>query len=148
MFNYNFPSENLLIAGVTLQSELRKYSSDRIRFLDEGVPDNVLIKSYLESKCFLFCSKFEGFGIPLIEAAICEKPIIASNTTSIPEILNGNGMLIEPTILGIKKGIDDFLDNGQNMKMDYQRIIGRFINWQDPANTVMAAFYNCSKHTK
>ena len=44
-------------------------------------------------------SKWEGFGLVLIEYMACDKPIIASNVGGIPNIItnNENGYLIEPT---------------------------------------------------
>lgn len=45
---------------------------------------------------FAFPSRFEGFGMPLIETMACGVPIVASNTTSIPEIVGDAGLLCGP----------------------------------------------------
>jgi alpha-1,3-rhamnosyl/mannosyltransferase len=42
-------------------------------------------------------SLYEGFGLPLVEAMACGTPVIASNTSSIPEVLGGAGILVDPT---------------------------------------------------
>jgi glycosyltransferase involved in cell wall biosynthesis len=39
---------------------------------------------------------FEGFGIPLVEAMSCGVPIITSNITSMPEVVEDAGMLVDP----------------------------------------------------
>jgi glycosyltransferase involved in cell wall biosynthesis len=39
----------------------------------------------------------EGFGIPPLEAMQCGVPVIASNTTSIPEVVGDAGILLPPT---------------------------------------------------
>ena len=39
---------------------------------------------------------FEGFGIPLVEAMSCGVPVITSNITSMPEIVEDAGLLVDP----------------------------------------------------
>ncbi|MCB0402318.1 MAG: glycosyltransferase family 4 protein [Flavobacteriales bacterium] len=39
---------------------------------------------------------FEGFGIPLVEAMRCGTPVVASNTTSMPEVVEEAGILVNP----------------------------------------------------
>lgn len=137
VFESALKNQTLIIGGISKNSPLRRYSSDRIKFLDDGVSDSILIKTYLECKCFLFCSKYEGFGIPVIEAAICEKPIIASNATSLPEILNGCGLLIEPSYKGILSGINFYLKNPATLNVDYKKITSLFYDWKNPANVIL-----------
>ena len=51
---------------------------------------------YSGAEIFLYPSLYEGFGIPPLEAMACGTPVIASNTSSIPEILEGNALLVNP----------------------------------------------------
>ncbi|MBP2134453.1 glycosyltransferase involved in cell wall biosynthesis [Methanomicrobium sp. W14] len=51
---------------------------------------------YACAKALVFPSLFEGFGIPVIEAMASECPVIASNTTSIPEIAGDAAYLFDP----------------------------------------------------
>jgi glycosyltransferase involved in cell wall biosynthesis len=51
---------------------------------------------YCLADVFAFPSLYEGFGIPLIEAMACGCPIVAANTGTPPEILNGAGYLVDP----------------------------------------------------
>lgn len=44
---------------------------------------------YKHAKAFLFPSVFEGFGIPPIEAMMCDTPVITTRCTSIPEVTQG-----------------------------------------------------------
>jgi glycosyltransferase involved in cell wall biosynthesis len=43
-----------------------------------------------------FVSTFEGFGIPILEALCCRVPAIASNTSSMPEVVGDAGILVDP----------------------------------------------------
>lgn len=51
---------------------------------------------YNLASLFVFPSFFEGFGFPPLEAMRCGVPVIASNSSSMPEVVNGGGILIDP----------------------------------------------------
>jgi glycosyltransferase involved in cell wall biosynthesis len=61
------------------------------------VQDEDLAAIYSGATAFLFPSFAEGFGIPPLEAMQCGTPVIASNTTSIPEVVGDAGILLAPT---------------------------------------------------
>ncbi|KPV54539.1 hypothetical protein SE17_03160 [Kouleothrix aurantiaca] len=52
---------------------------------------------YLHARALVFPSLFEGFGIPLVEAMAAGCPVVASNTTSIPEVVGDAALLFDPT---------------------------------------------------
>jgi glycosyltransferase involved in cell wall biosynthesis len=71
-------------------------TAEDIRFLGY-VPDEDLPILYSGSSLFVFPSLYEGFGLPLVEAMACSAPVIASNTSSIPEVVGDAGLLVPPT---------------------------------------------------
>ena len=62
----------------------------------EYVDDEQLKKLYNVSTVFLFPSYYEGFGFPPLEAMQSGLPVLASNTTSLKEIINSGGILHNP----------------------------------------------------
>ena len=48
------------------------------------------------SSLFVYPSLFEGFGFPPLEAMACGVPVIASNNSSLPEVVGNGGALIDP----------------------------------------------------
>lgn len=44
----------------------------------------------------VYCSFFEGFGIPILEAFHAEVPVVTSNNTSIPEVAGDAALLVDP----------------------------------------------------
>ncbi len=60
------------------------------------VPDTDLPVLMSGAAVFLYPSLYEGFGIPTIEAMACGTPVIASNSTSLPEVVGDAGLLVDP----------------------------------------------------
>lgn len=46
--------------------------------------------------CAVFPSRYEGFGLPVLEALACGTPMVASNSSSLPELLGDAGFAIDP----------------------------------------------------
>ncbi|MDO9048436.1 MAG: glycosyltransferase family 1 protein [Methylobacter sp.] len=60
------------------------------------VEDEELISLYTEATLFVFPSKHEGFGLPVLEAMACGAPVIGSNSTSLPEVIGLAEALFDP----------------------------------------------------
>ncbi len=55
-----------------------------------------IVELYRRCAIFVFPSTAESFGMPLVEAMACGAPIIASNTTAMPEIAGDAALLCDP----------------------------------------------------
>jgi glycosyltransferase involved in cell wall biosynthesis len=51
---------------------------------------------YRGAACAVFPSRYEGFGLPVLEALACGTPLVTSNTSSLPEILGDAGFAVDP----------------------------------------------------
>ncbi len=51
---------------------------------------------YAGALALVFPSLYEGFGFPVLEAMSCGTPVIASNTSSLPELVGDAGLLVDP----------------------------------------------------
>lgn len=60
------------------------------------VPIEEIVDLYNLADVFVYPSFFEGFGMPPLEAMACGAPVVASNVTSIPEVVGDAGLLIDP----------------------------------------------------
>lgn len=78
----SFAMESLIREGRIVQFE--KLSSTDLNLL------------YNHARAFLFPSIYEGFGMPILEAARAGCPIIASNSSSIPEVLGNSDFYFDP----------------------------------------------------
>jgi glycosyltransferase involved in cell wall biosynthesis len=58
--------------------------------------DEKLADLYYGASVFIFPSLYEGFGIPLIEAMACSCPVVAANSSCIPEVAGDAALLFNP----------------------------------------------------
>jgi glycosyltransferase involved in cell wall biosynthesis len=95
---------------------------------------------YNLASLFVFPSFFEGFGFPPLEAMRCGVPVITSNSSSLPEVINGGGILVDPNrpseiatamreILTNKTLRENLIQKGlkQAQKFDWKKSAKKFI---------------------
>lgn len=68
-----------------------------------GVPFADLPALYRMAEFSLYPSHYEGFGIPILEALECGTPVIAANTSSLPEAGGNATVYVEPDDVGAMK---------------------------------------------
>jgi glycosyltransferase involved in cell wall biosynthesis len=98
-----FEDLKLLIIGeeVTRFPHLRRlvhrhHLHGHVRFFGY-VADATLSVLYRLASVFVFPSLYEGFGLPPLEAMAMGAPVIASNVSSLPEVVGDAAILIDPT---------------------------------------------------
>ena len=82
----DFLKLNMLIAGGEMRTLKYAPPDSEVNYLGY-VSNEELRYLYENASLFIFPSFYEGFGIPPLEAMIVQCPVIASNTSSIPEVL-------------------------------------------------------------
>lgn len=77
-----------------------------------GITDEQLVNEYEESDIIAFASTLEGFGMPIVEGQLIGRPVVTSETTSMPEVAGDGAVLVDPYSVdsiqvGIKRVIED-----------------------------------------
>ena len=91
---------DLVFAGDPLSPELKQLKSDiglNGNVLEVPHPSDATLEAlYSHAFALLYPTKFEGFGWPAIEAQTCGCPVVASQSTSIPEVVGESALLRAP----------------------------------------------------
>lgn len=90
----------LCLVGPVLTEDEKKFLhrigiGDRVVSLGY-VSDSFLASLYQQCEALIYPSLYEGFGIPLLEAMQNDAPVLASNTSSIPEVVGDAAILFDP----------------------------------------------------
>jgi glycosyltransferase involved in cell wall biosynthesis len=99
------PVAQLAIAGHALGSDTRLFPDlnrmiaqlrirDSVARTDVPLADNPLL--YNAATAFAFPSRYEGFGLPPLEAMACGTPVVASSASSMPEIVGDAALMAAP----------------------------------------------------
>ena len=105
-----------------LQKEVFNLGDYKDKILKLGyVDDEDLNILYNHSLFFTYISKYEGFGMPPLEAMMCGTPVITSNTSSIPEVVGDSAIKIDPeNEEECIKAMEDFYFN-EKLREEYSK---------------------------
>jgi len=85
-----FPELTLMLVGGGGLTALERDHIARLglghRVLQRSVADIDMPAAYSGARAFVFPSRYEGFGLPVLEAMACGAPVILANASSLPEV--------------------------------------------------------------
>jgi glycosyltransferase involved in cell wall biosynthesis len=115
---------------------------DRIHFTG-FVPERRLLHLYNACDLFVFPSFYEGFGLPILEAMACGRAVACSDTSAMPEVADGAGVLFDPTQPEqIARAMSDILlepaMRGRLERLGAER--ATFFNWQVSARATLDVY--------
>lgn len=87
--------------------------SNKIIFLGK-IEEEDLPSIYRGALAVLYVSLYEGFGLPPLEAMACGAPVLASNVTSLPEVVSNAGIMVDPyDIEAIANAINELVESSE-----------------------------------
>ena len=77
-----------------------------------SISDGKLVELYQRASLFVFPSRYEGFGLPILEAMACGCPVVSSNASSLPEVAGDAAVLVDPfNVQGFASAIERMLSD-------------------------------------
>lgn len=116
----------------------------QVQFL-ESVSQEKLLQSYSDCDLLVLPSKTEGWGLSLMEAMACGKPVVASRVGGIPELVRDgqDGLLVEPgDVRALADSIVSVLKDPalrRRMGISGRERVSHF-SWDETAKLVLAAY--------
>ena len=126
-----------------LEAAIRRHGLQaQVRFVG-FVPDEDLPLLYRAVDALVFPSLFEGFGLPVLEAMACGTPVVASNTSSLPEVAGDAALLVDPLDAGamaaaIRRLLEDAALRRELIARGLQR--ARAWSWERAAQRVLDVY--------
>jgi glycosyltransferase involved in cell wall biosynthesis len=123
---------------------------DEIAGLKPAVRRRIIMPGFIEDEnkaalisgasALLYPSLYEGFGFPLLEGQACGTPVLAANSSSLPEIAGGAALLVDPRDSGaLTAALRRIADDG-NLRHDLERqglINVKQFTWERTASSVL-----------
>ena len=144
----------LVVAGRLPDAHTALFPDPRRITAQLGIEDNVRFTGWISEEdkpalytgalFFAFLSLYEGFGLEPLEAMSCGTPVLASNSTCLPEIVGSGGLLVDPTdVPRVMEGMAALVqDSARRRKLaeDGLAQAARF-DWQQTARETLEVFH-------
>jgi glycosyltransferase involved in cell wall biosynthesis len=114
------------------------------RLVLPGYLTNAQLNALLSAcACFAYVSRYEGFGLPPLEAMACGAPVVASNVSSLPEVMGEAGISVSPDDAdgigaALWRLLTDPVENAR--RRDLSRTQARQFSWQRTAALTLKAY--------
>jgi glycosyltransferase involved in cell wall biosynthesis len=107
------------------------------------VPDALIPSLYAGAAAFCYPSRYEGFGLPALEAMASGVPVITSNQTSLPEVVGDAGLMVDPDdVDGLREQLQRLLEDRVFAETLGQRglVRSRLFSWDRCAQETFAVY--------
>ncbi len=109
--------------------------------------DELVALFYLKADVFVYPSHYEGFGLPVLEAMTLGAPVVASNTSSIPEVAGDAAVLVSPNnFMELAEAILKLISDRQFRQdlISKGKTRAKLFSWENTAKKTLEAYRSIS----
>lgn len=145
---------NLVLAGAAGWEEMpiieqKVMESPRIHYIG-FVDDNDLPTLYSAAIATCYISKYEGFGLPILESMACGTPALYGDNSSMPEVAGNSGISVDvDDVSDVARGLYQFASNSELRHELAQRAIDHSVevNWNKVAELTLKNYERVIKQS-
>ena len=134
---------NIPLVAVGWSGWAEKASWERVRFLGY-VDDDDLARLYSGAVALIFPSRYEGFGLPILEAMACGCPVVTTREASMPEVAGDAALYMKnpDDAEGLAARLKDLSANPVIRRQWVEKglVQARRFSWRITAETTFRAF--------
>ncbi len=122
--SHRHPDLELVLVGQENWPQIHHFTSlvkkPKVHVLS-GCSDSELATLYGSCCCFLYLSRYEGFGLPVLEAMSCGAPVVVSTGGALPEVVGPAGYVVPPDrVASIVEAVEAALEPSTNAMLRAQ----------------------------
>jgi glycosyltransferase involved in cell wall biosynthesis len=103
----NAVGRKLVVVGPKKDAELAAELTRRGADVRGYVPKEELVRLYQSAACLVFPSRYEGFGLPVVEAMACGTPVVAAPEPALEEVAGAAAVFADDLADGVRRALAD-----------------------------------------
>jgi glycosyltransferase involved in cell wall biosynthesis len=101
----NAVGRKLVVVGPKKDAELAAELERRGADVRGYVPKDELVRLYQSAACLVFPSRYEGFGLPIVEAMACGTPVVAAPEPALQEVAGDAAVFSDDLAEGVRRAL-------------------------------------------
>ena len=101
----NAVGRKLVVVGPPKDTELAAELTRRGADVRGYVPKDELVRLYQSAACLVFPSRYEGFGLPVVEAMACGTPVVAAPEPALEEVAGDAAIFTNDLADGVRRAL-------------------------------------------
>ncbi len=137
------PALSVLAGASEIHQAIRDLGLEDVVVLTGHVPEVQLAALYAQAKVLVMPSLYEGFGLPVLESMAVGTPVVASNSSSLPEIAQDAALIVPPQDEhGWAEAIGEVIENPSTAAELRRKGLARAaqFSWQRAAAETLAVY--------
>ena len=103
----NAVGRKLVVVGPSKDADLVAELTRRGADVRGYVPKDELVRLYQSAACLVFPSRYEGFGLPVVEAMACGTPVVAAPEPALEEVAGDAAIFTDDLAEGVRRALAD-----------------------------------------